>query len=317
VSATVNVIRAELFKALRKRRTYILAALQWGLLPILVLIAGRVVQVNVSGSFVDEGELVDSLIQSIASPFGIARLSLMGPSYVSPTFYIIVIALFAALLIGEEKRQNMWKTALVAQPNRLAVLGGKFVVAMLLYAVFLLGAYLSSILFGIVGMTFLPTSFAGEWGSLFGLYALQWLHGGAAFLFAFLMIFLARNIALGIVMVFFLPALIEGLYTVYRTAIGFQPLNRLNAIFQALRLRQTLEELPRYFFTYNQYAPARNPTLELVTALGGDATGSDFGPFSSFLGAGITLSHATLVMAGYAVIFGALLTWLFLRRDVQ
>ncbi len=54
-----------------------------------------------------------------------------------------------------------------------------------------------------------------------------------------------------------------------------------------------------------------------MTALGGDAAGSDFGPFSNFLGAGITLSHATLVMAGYAVFFGALLTWLFLRRDVQ
>jgi hypothetical protein len=54
MNALLNVIRAELFKVVRKRRTYILAALWWVLLPAILLIVGRVVQVNVSGSFVEE-----------------------------------------------------------------------------------------------------------------------------------------------------------------------------------------------------------------------------------------------------------------------
>ncbi len=317
MKALANVIQAELFKAMRKRRTYLLAALQWVLLPVLVLIVGRIIHVNLAGSFVDEGEVISIAVQEIASPFGIARIGLVGPAFLSPTFYIIVIALFAALLIGEEKSQNMWKTVLVAQPHRLAVLGGKFIVAMMLYGIILAGAVLSSLVFGAVGTTFLPTTFAGAWSELLGIYALQWLYGAAAVLFSFLMIFLVRNIALGIVMVFFLPALLEGLYTIYATTVGFQRLNRVNALFQMLRLRERLEELPRFFFTNNLYAPARAPVGELITAFGGNPASDDLGPLNSILGAGITLPHAGLVMAGYAVVFGGLLLWLFLRRDVQ
>lgn len=314
----MNVIRAELFKIVRKRRTYILAALWWVLLPALLLIVGRVVQVNVSGSFVEENLPVRDLLQLIASPFGISRLALTLPALVSPSFYIIVISLLAALFIGEERSQNMWKTVLVAQPNRLAVLAGKFVVAMLVLGIYLLGAYLSGAVFGALGTLFLPTDFTGDWLGLAGLYALQWLFATAGMSFAFLMIWLLRNQALGLVSVFFLPALLEGLYTVYATVVGFQPLNRLNAIFQALRLRQTLEELPRYFFTSNLYAPARQPLRELTALLGGPPgnANDDFSPFSNLLGSSITLEHAALVVAGYAVAFSLILAWSFVRRDV-
>jgi ABC-type transport system involved in multi-copper enzyme maturation permease subunit len=262
---------------------------------------------------------VRDLLQLIAAPFGISRLSLTLPALVSPSFYIIVISLLAALFIGEERSQNMWKTTLVAQPSRLAVLFGKFIVAMLLLFVYLLGAYLSGLVFGAVGTLFLPTDFAGEWLELAGLYGLQWLYAIGGMSFAFLMIWLLRNQALGLVSVFFLPALLEGLYTIYATVVGFQPLNRLNAIFQALRLRQTLEDLPRYFFTSNLYAPARQPVRELISLLGEAPSGpeNDFGPFANILGSGITLEHAALVMAGYTVLFGGILVWSFLRRDVS
>lgn len=318
MSALGSVIRAELFKAVRKRRTYILAALWWVLLPALLLIVGRVVQVNVSGSFVEENVPVRDLVQLIAAPFGISRLALTLPALVSPSFYIIVISLLAALFIGEERSQNMWKTVLVAQPKRLAVLAGKFVVAMLILGVYLLGAYLSGLVFGAVGTLFLPTDFGGDWLGLASLYGLQWLYAVGGMSFAFLMIWLLRNQALGLVSVFFLPALLEGIYTVYATVVGFQPLNRLNAIFQALRLRQTLEDLPRYFFTSNLYAPARQPVRDLLALLGETPSGanSDFGPFANILGSGITLEQAALVMAGYALAFGAILVWSFLRRDV-
>lgn len=317
MSATLNVIQAELFKAMRKRRTYVLAGLQWILLPLLVLIVGNIVQATLGGSFVDESGIVGSGVQQLASPYGIARIGLVGPAFLSPTFYIIVIALFAALLIGEERSHNMWKTTLVAQPARLPVLAGKIVVAMILFGALLLGAFVSGVLFGAVGTLFLPTTFEGAWAQLLGLYALQWLFGLAAVLFSFLMIFLVRNIALGIVMVFFLPALLEGLYTIYRATVGFQPLNRFNAIFQGLRLQQRLEDLPRYFFTNNLYAPARAPVQDLITVFGGSPGDEDLGPLSDILGAGITLEGAALVMTIYALIFGGLLLWLFIRRDVQ
>ena len=317
MSGLVNVIRAELFKAKRKRRPYILAGLLWVVLPILILIVGRILQTNLSGSFVEDTVAVQTLVQQVASPFAVARLNLILPVLSSPPFLMIVIALFAALLIGEERNQNMWKTTLVTQPNRWAVLFGKITVGMILYGIILAGAFLSGILFGAVGTLFLDTSFAGDWGRLAGLYALQWVLGIGAMMFAFLAIWLLRSVAMGIVTVLFLPALIEGLYTLYRTTVGFQPLNRFNALFQMLRLRQTLEDLPRYFFTRNLYAPARDPLSDVVTGLGGDPASSDLGSLVNVLGGSITLQHATLVTLGYALILGGVLTWSFLRRDIQ
>ena len=317
MSGLVNVIRAELFKAKRKRRPYILAGLLWVVLPILILIVGRILQTNLSGSFVEDTVAVQTLVQQVASPFAVARLNLILPVLSSPPFLMIVIALFAALLIGEERNQNMWKTTLVTQPNRRSVLFGKIVVGMILYGIILAGAFLSGILFGAVGTLFLDTTFAGEWGRLAGLYALQWALGIGAMMFAFLAIWLLRSVAMGIVTVLFLPALIEGLYTLYRTTVGFQPLNRFNALFQMLRLRQTLEDLPRYFFTRNLYAPARDPLSDVVTGLGGDPASSDLGSLVNVLGGSITLQHATLVTLGYALILGGVLTWSFLRRDIQ
>ncbi len=312
-----NVIRAELFKAKRKRRTYILAGLLWVVLPMLILIVGRILQTNLSGSFVEDTVAVQTLVQQVASPFAVARLNLILPVLSSPPFLMIVIALFAALLVGEERIQNMWKTTLVTQPNRWSVLFGKIAVGMILYGIVLAGAFLSGILFGAVGTLFLDTTFAGEWGRLAGLYALQWVLGIGAMMFAFLAIWLLRSVAMGIVTVLFLPALIEGLYTLYRTTVGFQPLNRFNALFQMLRLRQTLEDLPRYFFTRNLYAPARDPLSDVVIGLGGDPASSDLGSLVNVLGGSITLQHATLVTIGYALALGGVLTWSFLKRDIQ
>ncbi|MCY4354622.1 MAG: ABC transporter permease [Truepera sp.] len=317
MSGLFNVIRAELFKAKRKRRTYILAGLLWVVLPILILIVGRILQTNLSGSFVEDTVGVQTLVQQVASPFAVARLNLILPVLSSPPFLMIVIALFAALLVGEERNQNMWKTTLVTQPNRWSVLFGKIAVGMILYGIILAGAFLSGILFGAVGTLFLDTTFAGEWGHLAGLYALQWVLGIGAMMFAFLAIWLLRNVAMGIVTVLFLPTLIEGLYTLYRTTVGFQPLNRFNALFQMLRLRQTLEDLPRYFFTRNLYAPARDPLSDVVIGLGGDPASSDLGSLVNALGGNITLQHATLVTIGYALALGGVLIWSFLKRDIQ
>ena len=320
MSALLDVVRAELFKARRKRRGYVLAGLLWLLLPALMLLIGQILEANLGGSFIDEADLVRTLVNELASPFGIARAGLVGPALLSPTFYIIAIALFAGFLVGEEKSHNMWKTVLTAQPNRWAVLAGKLLVAMLLLAILLAGALVAGVLLGAVGTLFLDTDFSGEWSNLLRLYFLQWLYAGAAVTFAFLMIFLVRNVSLGMVLVFFVPALLEGLYSIYRATVGIRPLNRFNALFQTLELQAVLENLPRYFFTSNLYAPARRPLLELLPILIDEPmpqTPPDLGPFATLLRSDLTLTHSGLVMLGYALLFLVLLAWLFTRRDVS
>jgi len=319
MTALLNVMRAELFKSAKKKRTYIMATLLWVILPVIALIVGKIAYVTLNTNFVENsGVSAQSVVQAFASPFGIARLSLVLPSLISPSFYIIVLALLAALFIGEERNQNMWKTTLVAQPNRFAVLLGKFLVAMILFGILMLGAYLLSFVFGGIGTLFLPTDFSGDWLYLGKLYLLQWLFGTAGMAFAFLMIWWFRNISLGIISIFFLPALIEGIYTVYATVVGFKPVNQLNIFFQSLKLRHTLENLPQYFFSTNFYAPARHPLTGIVSELGGQLNNKgDFGPFAKIIGANITLSHSAKVMAVYALIFGLILLWSFKRRDVS
>src|SRR5699024_9900271 len=139
MNAILLTVQAESFKLLRRKRTYILAALWWFLMPILLLIIARALEGNLGGSFIDEENVVGAVVQAVASPLGLARANLLGPSLLSPTLYIITAALLAGVLIGEERSRNMWKTVLTAQPDRLGVLTGKVAVAMLTLLVLMLG----------------------------------------------------------------------------------------------------------------------------------------------------------------------------------
>jgi ABC-type transport system involved in multi-copper enzyme maturation permease subunit len=318
VQGFLNTVRAELFKLARKRRTVVLALFLWLLVPALLLFVGWVIQTRVAGTFAEGGLNVRELVQLVASPVGIARNLLLLLGNLSPSLLIILVALTAALLMGEERTQNMWKTVLTVQPNRFAVLSGKLAAGMLYLGALLFGMLLGGLLLGALGTLFLPTTFGAGVGELVGLYALQWLFSLAALLFAFLMIWLFRSLPLGIVSIFFLPALLEGAYGFYQVVVGFERLNRLNALLQVLRLRNTLEELPRYFFSTNLYAPSREPVAALARlfgGLGGDGA-AQLGttPFGNLLAP--SLSHAALVMGVYALIFGVLLFWSFARRDI-
>lgn len=315
MSAFWHVITAESFKLVRKRRTYVLAFLWWLLLPSLALIIGRVLVSNLGAFLADAGTAIDPLIQNLASPFGIARVALVGPAFTSPPFYTIAVAALAATLIGEERSHHMWKSVLTTQPSRTAVLAGKVAVAMLFLGALMGGALVSGILFGAFGTLFLPTTFEGDWGGLANLFLLQWSFSAALVAFALLMMHVARNLAVGVILVFFLPALLEGLYTVYATVVGFQPINRFNVFLQTIRMRQLLEDLPAYFFGANVFAPGRAPMRELVAEITGGATsGPDLG---TLIGTGITIERAAWVVAGYTALLLALLAWRFLRSDVD
>lgn len=317
----MHVVSAEAFKVAKKKRIYVLAALYWVVLPVLALIIGRLLHTNLSDSFANEVGSIDQILQALVSPFGLATVSLMAPSFVSPSLYMVAVVLLAALLIGDEKSQNMWKTVLVVQPNRVAVIAGKMIVAMGALLFLMAGAFVSSLIFGTVGTSFLPTSFQGDWARLAGLYLVQWLFLLAPVALAFLLVFVVRSGVLGVVMVLFLPGLIEGIYTVLNSLLQLQPLNRINAIFQALRIQQAWQDAPRYFFTANLYAPARSPgsdlVAELVSDAGGGAAGGGFQGLEGMLGLGLGLPHSAAVVAGYAVLFGGLLFWAFLRRDID
>ena len=160
----------------------------------------------------------------------------------------------------------------------------------------------------------------GAWGDLLGLFFLQWAFLLAPVLLAFLLIFVVRSGVLGVVMVLFLPSFLEAIYGLLSTIAQLQPLNRINAVFQALRLKNAWDALPQYFFTANLYAPSRAPAQGLTSAFGaelGAEFGSELGPVAGLLGTGITLPHAALVMLAYSALFGALLYLAFIRRDVD
>ena len=187
MSAILATVRAETFKLLRKRRIYVLAFLYWVLLPAVALLVGRLLYTNLR-EFEREGLPVADLLQSLFSAHGLATVALTGPAYMSPTAYIVGVVLLAALFIGEERGQNMWKTVLVIQPYRPAVMTGKLVVTMGALLALMLGAFLSAIVFGTIGTSFLPTDLSGDWLGLLGLYLWQWAHLLAAVLLAFLLV---------------------------------------------------------------------------------------------------------------------------------
>ncbi|CAN5443498.1 hypothetical protein BH24DEI1_BH24DEI1_13050 [soil metagenome] len=311
LSATVNVVRAELFKVTRKRRAYLMALFLWALFPALLLLVGWLVQTRISGALVEDAVSLNALVQAIASPYALSRnvLLLLGNS--SPNLLMVVVALLAALLIGEERANNTWKAVLTNQPNRLAVLAGKVVALMLVLGVLLLGAYLFGLLLGLLGTLFLPTTPAGAWGELAGLYLLQWAFALAAVLFASLLVWLIRSLPVAIVAIFFLPAMLEGAVSFYLVTSGLNLTNRITALLQALRLRQLAETLPQYFLSTNLYAPARRPLAELGEVFGAGAFG---GPLAGLFTA--DLGRAALVLLGYGLLFGGLLAWSFTRRDV-
>jgi ABC-type transport system involved in multi-copper enzyme maturation permease subunit len=313
VNAFWSTLAAEAFKLRRKRRMLILAGLWWVVLPGVALAIGQVLTTNLARSFVNESGGIDLVVQAIASPYGIARLALVGPAWSSPTFYVIVVAALLAVVIGDERQHRMWKTVLTLQPARSAVLLAKLTAVILAVGILMAGALVASVVFGTLGATFLPTDASGDWGTLLAAYALQWLHLIALVAFAALSIYLARNLAIGMIVIFFVPTLLEGLYGVYAALVGFQPINRFNVFLQTIRMRQLLEDLPRFFFTSNVYAPARSPSRELVAPFGA-SDGFDLG---ALLGAGITLPMAALVSAAYAAVLLALLLWRFLRADVD
>lgn len=319
MSDIISIVHAELFKSFKKKRLYIFSFLWWILLPVLSLLIALIVNVN-AGEILNEGASINEVVNQITSITAIARNGLFIASLPFFPMFLIFVVLIASLLIGEERRFNMWKTVLTTQPSRWKVMTGKLLAGMILLGIVVLGAYLCACLFGWLSTFLVPSSLPSMAVLLeyLGYFALQWLFGLAALLFAFLMIWLLRNQVMGIISVFFLPALLQGLYSIYALSANANPAtNQFAALVEAMRIKRVLEQLPRYFFDSNLYAPSRNPLRNELNESIGEGQTSDIEVLDlDTIFQMPTLTEASVTIAIYAAIFALLLYSSFSRRDI-
>jgi ABC-type transport system involved in multi-copper enzyme maturation permease subunit len=305
-----EMIQAELFKAWRKKRFWVLVILFGVVAPLVQVVTAGFVSSRVEGTVVDQGDAVARAIQEIASPYSLARNAMGG---LLPLLLLPIAAIVGIFLIGEERTFKMWKTILIANSDRLRVLGAKFIAGMLIMGAVLLAGLVGALVFGAIAIPLgFASSFAGDWGNLLLVSLLQWLVLAAPLMLGFLISWAFASPAIAVIGVVVLPALIEGIIS---ASVLFQ-LNRvsaLNAAFQADRIRETLAVWQQYFFT---------PNLNLGQRLVGEALQN------SGLGEVIPgnvlptlqwdkIMTSVAAAAVYFTIFAALMIWSFRTRDVH
>jgi len=314
------VIQAELFKSFRKKRVYIFAAMLWLIVPIIMIATAYFTNQNLSTDFVNESvgsdDAVLEVVKTIGSPEMISRVTLVLSTHFA-SFLTLVIAALAALLVGEERSQKMWKTTLIAQPHRFSVMLGKIITAMLILLFLFAGAIAVNLLLGAIGTTILPSSMGGDWAEVIKFYAIQWAFCLPIVLFSFLMMRLIRNNVLAVIAVLFLPTIVQSLYGIYTLLTNVGPIqNRIVGALEVLKLRRLVDSIPQYFLTTNFTFPSKQVILSMPS--------NEFtegiqemtnGPFASMFQ--LELSQSAWVMAAYAAIFATLLFFEFSRRDIQ
>ncbi len=314
------VIQAELFKSFRKKRVYIFAVMLWFIVPIIMLATAYFTNSNLSTEFINEtvgsDEAVLGVVKTMASAEMMSRVTLVLSTHFA-SFMTLVIAALAALLVGEERSQKMWKTTLIAQPHRTSVMVGKVITAMLILLFLFAGAIAVNLLLGAIGTVFLPSSLAGDWPEVIKFYAIQWAYCLPIVLFSFLMMVLIRNNVLAVIAVLFVPTIVQSLYGIYTLLTNIGPIqNRIVGALEVLKLRRLVDSIPQYFLTTNFSFPSKQVILSMPPSEFTDGiqeiTNS---PFASMFQ--LELGQSAWVMTGYAVIFAVLLLFIFNRRDIQ
>ncbi len=303
-----EMIRAELFKASRKKRFWVLVAVFLVIAPLLQLISATFVSSRVAGTAFDQGDTIAQAINQVASPYNMARNSLGG---VLQLMLLPLVAVIAIFLVGEERTFKMWKTILVANPDRVRVIAAKFMAGMLLIAAVMLSGLLGSLVFGTIATVLgLSSGFAGEWGALISLNALQWLVLAAPLAMGFLISWWFASPAMAVIGIVVLPGLLE---TIVRAAIVAQTgqLSPLNAPLEAARLREALENVPRFFLTPNINVGSRLLGQDTSNLLGGSVP--NVLPTLDWSQIGWSVGVAGV----YFLLFAGLAIWSFTSRDVH
>ena len=308
-----EMIRAELFKASRKKRTWMLIALSSLGSPLLQFISAAFVASRVLGTVADQGATVATTLEQIASPFNMARNTLAASSTL-PFILLTLVAVFAVLLVGEERTFKMWKTILVANPNRMQVLAAKFLSAMILLFLVIFGGLLGSLLFGGLAMLLgYSKGASGNWLELIGIHGLQWLALAAPLMMGFLIAWLNASPAIAVIGIVVAPNILEAIIS-GAVLSQIERVSLLNAPFQAERIQELIQSVPRYFLTPNLAFGAR-----LVGQAGRDLVGDGNSAVAGFLP---TMNWNEIgwsmgVCGVYFLIFTALMVWSFGTRDVQ
>lgn len=295
---------AELLKAFRKKRTWFLILGLGLVVPLVQVLGAAAVGRAVGGTGLDGGGVAQGLAQ-VASPYALARNNLGA---VLPGLAFVLCAIIAAFLVGEERGYRMWKVILSARPDRLQVLAAKFLAGMLLLGAILGAVLVGSIVSGLAASALgVAGGVQGDWIELIGLYALQWLVLAAPLALGFLISWLVASPALAVIGVIVLPGIVEGIVRagILAQAQGLSP---LSAPFQAARVREQLETIPRYFLTTNVNVGS--------SLLGRDVTGA-LGTGLPGLGGGTDLGWSVTVALLYFALFAGLLVWSFSSRDIH
>jgi ABC-type transport system involved in multi-copper enzyme maturation permease subunit len=308
VASMLEMIKAELVKALHKKRFWLLFAIIAVIVPMVQVISAGFLSGRVSSALA-ESATVTRAISEIASPYSLARNHVGGT--LQALLYVLA-AIVAVFIVGEDRTYKMWKTILVAQPNRLRVLTAKFLSGMLILLIMIVGGLIGALLFGSISIALgYATTFAGDWGNLIGITALQWLVLAAPLALGFLISWLTVSPAIAVIGVIFMPAILETIVTALM-ALTVNRITPLTAAFEAQRIQQNIETMRHYFFTPNVGIGSR--------LLGDTIKGLNLGGSSDTM---IPVMDWNQIWASagvatvYFAIFAGLLVWNFTTRDVH
>ncbi|MFN8509951.1 MAG: ABC transporter permease subunit [Deinococcaceae bacterium] len=311
-----HIAWAELRKAKAKKRFWFLFVLMGVIVPLLQVVISYFVTQSVAGTLADPSRDVSNAIAEQASTgFSLGR-NFLG---VGALFFLLPIsAIVGNFLIGEERGFKMWKVIFVAQPSRMSVLAGKFLGGMVLLTLLILCSGAANMAIGFVAnLIFFRISESGDWLTLLSLYGLQCVVLAAPLALSMLISSIIAAPAMSLIGTVLLPPILEGIVTA-SIATQLNRLNAVNAAFQALKIKNLFEEIPRYYLTRN---------LNLGTGFAGSsASGGLFGnpnaglkdnPLGNLLQ--FSWSETTwsvCVSVVYAALFLVLFFILWRRRDV-
>jgi ABC-type transport system involved in multi-copper enzyme maturation permease subunit len=311
----LEMIGAELRKTFHKKRFWVFLILMAIVIPLGILSIGYVGKLNAGGTFVDQQNSVQSAINEIAGPYNLAR-NMVGITI--PVLLLFLVATFSIFLIGEDRSLKMWKVIFTSGRQRIEVFAARFFAGMAIFAILLTASFIGAVTIGgIGGLAGITTSgLEGDWGTLIGLYVLQWLVLAAPLTLGFFLAWIiAAPAVLGVILVF-LPVLAESVVT---AIVGFAAVDRLsplNAGFQPATIQAAVGEAQKYYFTRNLFLGPRlyGESIGKVFEAGSDTIRSgklkltiDWG--SAWWSVGVSLA--------YAALFLVLTMLLFVRRDVH
>lgn len=293
-------IRAELFRAARRKRVWVILALVGVVVPAITLAVAKFTDTRAGGTFVDSDGTVTRIVDAFTGPYGLASNNLMG---VWAMVYLVLPLVAANLLIGEERGLKTWKVILPAQPNRARVLAGKFVAGLALVGLWLVGGGALAALIGLLGgpLLGLPGS-GGDWLDLLARYGAQLLLLTGPLALGFLASWFIASPGLALATALVGPSILEGAALLIAPTF-LRPLNILNAAVQALELQRRIQAMQEWFFTVNASLGAGRAGRAIMAGTS-DVTWEGIG-------------HSLMVMAVYSAVFAILLVVSFLRRDVH